>query len=106
VGRFRTTENEKPIDSVSEYVTDDGETVRLAGAYDVARFAIGSEQAHNTFIQEMFHHVVKQPMEAYGPDTLTRLHESFVKSGFNMKELLVEMATTTAMESRGPESTR
>jgi len=97
VGRFRTSENEKPIDPVSEYVTDDGEKVRLAGARDVGQFAIGSEAAHNAFIQEMFHHVVKQPMEAYGPDTLEKLHESFVKSSFNMKQLLVEIATIAAL---------
>jgi hypothetical protein len=96
VGRFRTTENEKPIDPVSEYLTDDGEKVRLAGAHDVAQFAIGSEQAHNAFIQELFHHVVKQPIEAYGPDTLPHLHDAFVKSDFNMKQLLAEIATIAA----------
>jgi hypothetical protein len=98
VGRFRTTENEKPIDPVSEYITDDGEKVRLAGAHDVAEFAIGSEQAHNAFIQELFHHVAKQPLEAYGPDTLEHLHDAFVKSNFNMKHLLIDIATLTALQ--------
>ncbi len=99
VGRFRTSENQKPIDPVSEYISDDGEKVRLAGAHDVAQFAIGSEAAHNAFIQEMFHHVVKQPMEAYGPNTLSRLRESFAKSGFNMKQLVIEIATIAAVQS-------
>jgi hypothetical protein len=100
VGRFRTTENEKPIDPVSEYITDDGDKVRLSGARDVAEFAIANEQAHNAFIQELFHHVAKQPMEAYGPDTLDHLHASFLQSNFNMQHLLVEIATLAALQSQ------
>ena len=99
VGRFRTTENEKTIDPVSEYITDDGQKVRLAGARDVAEFAIGSEAAHDAFIQELFHHVAKQPSEAYGPDTLDHLHASFLQSNFNMQHLLIEIATLTALQS-------
>jgi hypothetical protein len=97
VGRFRTTEHDRPIDSASDYVTDDGETVRLTGAHDVAQFAISSEQARNAFIEQMFHHVVKQPMLAYGADTLNRLQKSFVASDFNMQKLLMEIATTSAV---------
>jgi len=100
VGRFRTTENEKPIDAASEYLTDDGEKVRLGGARDVAQFAITNEQAHDAFIQELFHHLIKQPMEAYGEDTLTQLHEAFVKSEFNMKRLLVGIATIGALQEK------
>ena len=98
VGRFRTSEHDRPIDSASDYVTDDGETIRLNGAHDVAQFAIGSEQARNAFIEQMFHHVVKQPMLAYGADTLNRLQKSFVVSDFNMQKLLVEIATTSAAQ--------
>jgi hypothetical protein len=98
VGRFRTSEHDRPIDSASEYVTDDGETIRLTGAHDVAQFAIGSEQARNAFIEQMFHHVVKQPLLAYGADTLNRLQKSFVASDFNMQKLLVEIATTSAAQ--------
>jgi hypothetical protein len=98
VGRFRTSEHDRPIDSASEYVTDDGETIRLTGAHDVAQFAIGSEQARNAFIEQMFHHIVKQPLLAYGPDTLNRLQKSFVASDFNMQKLLVEIATTSAAQ--------
>jgi hypothetical protein len=98
VGRFRTSEHDRPIDSASDYVTDDGETIRLTGAPDVARFAVGSEQARNAFIEQMFHHVVKQPVLAYGADTLNRLQKAFVASNFNMQNLLVEIATTSAAQ--------
>jgi hypothetical protein len=98
VGRFRTSEHDRPIDSASDYMTDDGETIRLTGAHDVAQFAIGSEQARNAFIEQMFHHVVKQPLLAYGADTLNRLQKSFVATDFNMQKLLVEIATTSAAQ--------
>jgi cytochrome c553 len=97
VGRFRTNDHDRPVDVVSDYLTDDGLKVHLAGARDVAEFALASETAQTGFIQQLFHHVVKQPVLAYGPDTLSRLRESFVKSGFNMQKLLVEIVTTSAM---------
>jgi hypothetical protein len=101
VGRFRTSDHDQPINSVSDYATDDGQTVHLAGARDVASFALGSEQALNGFIEQLFHHVVKQPALAYGADTLDRLRQSFVASEFNLQKLLVDIATVSAL--RGSE---
>lgn len=98
VGRFRTREGERPIDASSDYTTDDGETVRLTGARDLAQFAAGSEQAQNAFIEQLFNQVVKQPMLAYGPDVLNHLRQSFAASGFNVKKLLVEIATISALQ--------
>jgi hypothetical protein len=97
VGRFRTSDNNQPIDPVSDYITDDGEMVRLAGARDVANFAIGSEQAQNGFIEQLFHHLVKQPMLAYGLETPSRLRASFVASGYSMQKLMAEIATIAAL---------
>ena len=94
VGRFRTSENERPIDPVSEYVTDEGEKVRLAGPSDVASFALKSDQAQEAFIQQLFHHVVKQPIEAYGPSALSDLRQTFVNNGFNLRLLLLEISRT------------
>lgn len=102
VGRFRTSENDRPIDTVSEYTTDEGQTIRLTGARDVAEFAITSEQAQNGFIEQLFHQVAKQPMLAYGPDIMNRLRQSFVASRFNMQRLLVEIATLSALHGGEP----
>ncbi len=98
VGKFRLLENDKPINAVSEYITDDGATVKLTGARDVARFALGSEHAQNGFIEQLFHSVVKQPMRAYGPDVMDRLRHSFVASDFNVQKLLVDIATISALQ--------
>ena len=97
VGKFRTRENGKLIDAVSDYMTDDGAAVKLTGARDVAEFAVGSEHAQNGFIEQLFHSVVKQPMFAYGPDVLERLHQSFVASGCNVPQLLADIATVSAL---------
>jgi hypothetical protein len=103
VGRFRTSEHDRPIDAVSEYTTDEGQVIRLTGARDVAEFAIHSAQAQNAFIQQLFHNAVKQPLLAYGADTLKHLRETFVASGFNMQKLLTEIVTVSAL--RGFERT-
>lgn len=97
VGRFRTTENGKPVNSVADYITDEGEKVRLAGARDVAEFAVSSDLAQNGFIEQLFHQIVKQPMMAYGPEQMDRLRQSFVESGYNIQKLLVEIATLAAL---------
>lgn len=71
--------------------------MKLEKASDVAAFAIGSEGAHRTFIRHLFHHTVKQPAAAYGADTMDRLLESFEKSAFNVRDLLLETALTAAL---------
>jgi hypothetical protein len=97
VGRFRTRENGKPIDATADYETDDGRKLVFKGARDLAEHAAASEQAQEAFVEQLFHQVVKQPAPAYGPDTLARLRHSFAASGFNMQQLLVEIAATAAM---------
>ena len=97
VGRFRQEENGRPIDAVSDYLTDDNRKVRLAGARDVAEFAITSEQANHAFIEQLFHHVVQQPIRAYGAQTPDALRDSFIASGYNLQKLLVEIATLGAL---------
>lgn len=102
VGRYRTREGGVPIDPASDYVTDEGQTVHLAGARDLAQFAIGSEPARDSFIEHLFHHAIKQPLLAYGSETPVRLRESFVASGFNMRKLLVDMASISALYRMEP----
>lgn len=97
VGRFRTRENGKAIDASAEYETAEGDTVRFNGARDLAEHAAASEQAQGAFVEQLFHHVVKQPMLAYGGGVPARLHESFSASGFNMRQLLTEIAVTAAL---------
>jgi hypothetical protein len=97
VGRFRTTEGDRPVDAASDYTTDDGAVVKLKGARDIAEFAARSEHAQNAFVEQLFHQIVKQPLLAYGPGVQNRLRQSFVASDFNVQTLLVEIATISAL---------
>jgi hypothetical protein len=76
--------------------------VRLNGARDVAEFAIASERANTTFIEQLFHHVVKQPPMAYGAETLATLRNSFIASGYNLQKLLVDITTLHALHGVEP----
>ena len=98
VGRFRTEENGRPIDAASDYAGDENATVRLGGARDVAEFAIGNERANHAFIEQLFHHLVKQSPRAYGPDTLVRLRDSFIASGYHLRKLMADIATLAALQ--------
>jgi Protein of unknown function (DUF1592)/Protein of unknown function (DUF1588)/PA14 domain/Cytochrome C oxidase, cbb3-type, subunit III len=97
VGRFRQADRDRPIDSVSDYVTDAGETVHLAGPRDIAEFAAGSEQAQDAFIEHLFNQMVKEPMRAYGEDEMERLRQAMVASQFNVRKLMVNIATVSAL---------
>lgn len=104
IGRWRTKEGDKPINPVADFTTDEGQTIRLTGARDLVKFAAENPNGHRAFIHHLFHHTAKQAVGVYGPDTLEVLRQSFVSSGFHIRKLLVEIATTAA--SRGlPDAT-
>ena len=106
VGRLRTREGDRPINAVSDYITDDGEKVHLTGARDVAQFAVGSEFAQEAFIEQLFHQIVKQPVLAYGPNVLDQLRESFAASGYNIQKLVIEIAALSALHQPGTPPTQ
>jgi mono/diheme cytochrome c family protein len=96
VGRWRTMDNNKPVNTVSDFPDDNGGTVRIATARDIAEFAIQSESSKKTFIRQLFNHTVKQPAEVYGKQTLDRLTKKFSATDFNIRELLLESAVISA----------
>ncbi len=96
VGRFRTEDNRKPVDAVSDYRTEEGEVLRLRGPRDVANHAVNSPEARLGFVRQLFQHVVKQSPAAFGPDTLGKLDAGFVRGGHHMRDLVVEIAATAA----------
>jgi hypothetical protein len=102
VGRYRTAENGRPIDAASDYVVDEDTTVHLASARDVADFALTNERAQRAFIEQLFQYLVKQSPAAYGPDTLARLRDNFVASGFNLRTLMADIATRAALHGTPP----
>jgi len=89
----------KPINTVADYITSDGETVKLTGPRDLAQHTAQNEDARRGFIRQMFHYFVKQPTLAYGGDTLERLDRQFLANNCHMRKLLMDIATTAAMQA-------
>jgi hypothetical protein len=97
VGRFREKDGDKPVDATGAYETRKGDTVKFAGARELAKFLASSDEVHTNFTERLFHHLIKQPVRAFGPRQLAELRESFTGHDFNMKKLVVEIVTTAAL---------
>lgn len=97
VGRYREQEKSKPVDSTGQYLQRNGELVRFAGARELATFLARSEETHRSFVRQLFHHMVQQPILAYGPETIGELSEQFEQQNFHMKQMMVEIAVHSAM---------
>jgi hypothetical protein len=100
VGRYREQEKGKPINAIGTYETRTGQHVTFNGVRDLANFLATSEDAQNAFIERLFHCLVKQPVRAFGPRTLSEMRKFFVEHDFNIRKLMVEM---TAIEEKAHE---
>src|SRR5205823_479800 len=89
IGRFRDREKGKPVDASGSFVTRSGEAKKFKGVRDLARFLAGSDEAHEAFVARLFHHLVRQPVLAYGPDKLAELRRFFAENDYNMRRLIV-----------------
>ncbi len=99
VGRYRTEEKSKAIDAKGRYTTREGREAEFHGSSELADFLANSEDAQRAFVGRAFQHFVKQPPAAYGPETLDQLTEKFIKSEYNIRELIIEIAVIAAMEN-------
>jgi hypothetical protein len=97
IGRFRNTENQKPIDASGWFVTRSGDTVTFKAPQELAKFLADSDEGQEAFVARLFHHVVRQPILAYGPNKLTELRKVFADQDCNMRRLLVEIIVQTAL---------
>ncbi len=102
IGRYRDREMNRPVDATGSYETRAGESVKFDGAATLAEFVAESEEAHNAVVQQLFHNLVKQPIRAFSRTELVDLRETFAAKGYNLRELMVEIATSSAMAPRKP----
>lgn len=103
VGRFQKEDQGKPIDATGSYLTRAGDARQFTGVRDLAAFLAESEEAHTALVMQLFHHVVKQPVLAYGVQRPDELRKVFVRNQYNIRRLLVEIATTAALTERKSE---
>jgi hypothetical protein len=101
IGRFRTKEKDRPIDASGFFVTRSGDRADFKNAVDLARFAAASDEAHEAFVARLFHHTVRQPILAYGPEKLTELRRFFAEHGYDVRQLLVEIVVQSALPPPG-----
>jgi hypothetical protein len=100
VGRYRELEHAKPVDASGSYQTRTGETKKFQGVRELAKFLAESEEVHASFTEQLVHHLVQQPVRAYGTDALEKLRQSFAANGFDVKKLAVEIMANTALAPR------
>lgn len=103
IGRWREQDRGKPVDAKSDFKAEDGRSLVLAGARDVAEFAANTPSAHRTFIESLFHHLVKQPVRAYGDDEMENLRKAFEQGGFQIPNLIKQIAVTTVQHADAPD---
>jgi hypothetical protein len=100
IGRHRAAEKhgatEKPVDASGSYLPREGSEATFKGARELAAYVASSRDAQEAFVQSLFHALVKQPMRAWGPDTLENLRTSFETGGFDIRRLLVDIISMAA----------
>ena len=104
VGRYRNDEKGRPIDATGLYETRGGEVVKFKDIQALAAFLVGNEETHTAIVQQLFHHLVKQPVRAYGRQILPELRRFFATHDFNLRKLMVEIMATSALTPRGMKS--
>jgi hypothetical protein len=98
IGRWRSKDNNKPVNAISEFSDEQGKTVRLTGPRDIVNYVADNPSGHRAFIRHLFNHTVKQQIPAYGPQVMEKLQRSFVESGCHIQKLLVEIALVAALD--------
>lgn len=99
VGRLREEDAGRPVDSAADYPDPEGGVVRLNSGRDLAQYAAETESAQRAFVQQLFHHLVKQPAEAYAPDLPRRLTDDFRANDYHIRDLMVAIAAAAAAGS-------
>jgi hypothetical protein len=99
VGRYREVEREQPIDASGWYQPAQGDLVEFNGARQLAEYLAASDEVAGSFAQQLFHQLVKQPVNAYSSTNLDGLRDQFVDSGYHIQKLMVQIMTVTALEA-------
>ncbi|WP_152054133.1 DUF1592 domain-containing protein [Tautonia marina] len=100
VGRFREQDNGKPIDATGLYQTRTGDTATFEGVRELAAFLAASDEVADAFVERLFQHQIKQPIRAFGPETLPDLRDAFVTHDYNIQTLLVDIVAESALTPR------
>jgi hypothetical protein len=104
IGKFRGDEKGKPIDASGEYLQKNGTLMKFSGVKELSTFLISSPEAQDAFIEQLFHHLIKQPVRAYGADTPDQLRNRFTENSFDIRKLIVDITETACRPVAKPSS--
>ena len=95
LGRYRAEERQgdkvRPIDASGSYQPREGSEATFRGGRELAAYLVDSPDAREAFVQQLFHALVRQPVRAWGPETLPTLTKSFGDSGCDIRRLAVDI---------------
>ncbi len=100
VGKFREKDGDKPINDAGSYQTRQGQEKKFHGARELAEFLAQSEEAHEAFAEQFFHHLVQQSIGAYGPSVQKNLTKKFTADKFHIRKLAVNIMAESAFFGR------
>jgi len=98
IGRWRNSDKDKKIDASSSYETSSGKMINLNGSRSLAEFIANDSKSQKAFIKSMFEYMIKQPIQAYGQKTMEYLFNGFRESGYNCRELLVDIICISSIQ--------
>ena len=101
VGRLRTVDQENPVDASGWYQTLRGDVVQFTGAKELAAFLADSPEVHRSFVRQLFHSLVKQPLAAYDASTIAQLEDAFRAADYSIQKLIVEIMKRSALGDAG-----
>jgi hypothetical protein len=93
-------EKDRPIDATGSYLTQAGATVSFNGARELAAFLANTDETQAAFTEQLFRYMLKQPVQAFGPERLPELRKGFAENGFSVRGLLVELMAQSAVTAR------
>jgi hypothetical protein len=99
-GRFRATDNGRPVDATGTYQTPSGNVVKFHGPVALAKYLAASEEVRDAIVEQLFHHLVRQPVRAYGAQQGPDLKRAFAAGGYDLRKLVVNIMTATALKPR------
>ncbi len=97
VGRYRSEEKGKPIDTTGVYMTRRGDEQKFNGARELANYLAQSDETYRSFARQLFHHQIQQPILAYGPDAMSQMSQYFLEQEGRVRNLMVEIAVRAAL---------
>ena len=97
IGRYRTEEKSKPVDSTGTYRDRVGKLVNFSGSRELATYLVDSPEVQTAFVMQLFQHLAKQPPAAFGPDVLPQLRQRFVDNEFSVRKLIIDIVRVSAL---------